>query len=63
MHVLTLQSVTKVSPWATPAPEDLIARDEEVEVDARKEFYDNVTNEKDKIKRWRMTGLFKKLYK
>ena len=43
-----------------PATIDLIARDEQVEVDAKKNFYANVTNGKETQERWRKKGLFNK---
>ena len=43
-----------------PAAKDLIARDEQVEVDAKKDFYANITNGKETLERWRMIGMFNK---
>ena len=46
-----------MTPWVGPVPEDLVARDEEVEVDARREFYENIKTGKERVERWRMMGL------
>ena len=40
-----------------PVPEDLVARDEEVEVDARRELYETIKTGKERVERWRMMGL------
>ena len=36
---------------------DLIARNEQVEVDAKKLFYANVQNGQEKVEKWRKKGL------
>ena len=41
----------------TPLNMDLIARNEQVEVDAKKLFYANVQNGKEKVEKWRKKGL------
>ena len=40
-----------------PAAKDLIVRDEQIEVDAKRNFYANVNNGKKTAERWRKKGL------
>ena len=46
-----------------PAAKDLIARDEQIEVDAKKNFYANVNNGKKTAERWRKKGLLSNYWK